>query len=35
MPIKKVSHIAATYKKGGLNIKNEYTLFFYDYSKRF
>ena len=28
MPIKKVSHIAATYKKGGLNIKIKYTLNF-------
>ena len=29
MPIYKVSHMAATYKKGGLNIKNEYTLFLF------
>lgn len=28
MPIKKVSHMAATYKKGGINIKIEYTLNF-------
>ena len=28
MTIKKVSHYHATYKKGGLNIKNEYTLNF-------
>ena len=29
MPVKKVSHYAATYKKGGLNIKIEYTLFLF------
>ena len=29
MPIKKVSHIAATYKKGGLNIKIEHIPYFY------
>ena len=26
MPIKKLSHYHATYKKGGINIKNENTL---------
>ena len=29
MPIKKLSHYHATYKKGGLNIKNENILYFF------
>ena len=29
MTVKKLSHMAATYKKGGLNIKNENTLYFF------